>query len=115
MIFKPKQELIKVAGVSTETIFKCIFCKASIEINENLTSVKCSSCKKRQLKETVDETTKCEITGKKADDSTIMFTIPNDVLETLTGKIPNDDKENYLLGCTLQVVFATTIIMLLPN
>ena len=102
MIFKPKQDLIKVAGVGIQTVHKCMLCKASLELNESFKNFKCSSCNKRQLTEYVDTAIKCKVTGKKANGSSIVFTILNEVLESLTGKIPNDDKEG------LQVVFGNT-------
>ena len=65
MVFKPKQDLIKVAGVGIQTVHKCMLCKASLELNESLKSFKWSSCNKRQLTESVETAIKCKVTGKK--------------------------------------------------
>ena len=104
-VFKPKIEIVQVLGVTISTTFKCCFCKAQIDVNQEISTVKCATCHKRQLIELVDQSIKCEIKAKKTDDNTITFLIPSEIVQELTGDIPNDDKEIYLLRCKLRVSF----------
>lgn len=97
-IFKPRQETIEVYGVKIETVNKCCFCSSVLTINQNLSSIKCIKCAKRQLTECVIKATKCEITAKNKDSTTTTYSIPSDVLCDFTGpKMPNDDIEILLL------------------
>lgn len=106
---KTKIEKVKIIGVSIYTVSKCCFCNSIIQLNPSLTSVKCMKCHKRQLSEAVKKSTKCEINAKRADETVSNFFVPHEELVALTGDIPNDDKEMFILNCkTVEVQFASS-------
>lgn len=79
----PSKKTVKgqITGVSITSTQKCSFCKSLIVINQDLKSIKCTQCQKRQLILSVIKSTKCDITLK-TDEGTLDYQLPEKVLDT---------------------------------
>lgn len=87
-----------ISGVAIEMQYKCFFCKASVTVNEDIQSLKCPGCQKRQLVSTVTKHVKAEITLS-VNNSNETFILPKEVLETYTLGIEKlEDKELFILN-----------------
>jgi DNA-directed RNA polymerase subunit RPC12/RpoP len=87
----------KICGVDIQLQYKCFFCKANVTINEDIQSLKCPECLKRQLTSTVSKNVKTELSIV-IDNSTETFSLPQQVLDIYTlGVEKFEDKELFLL------------------
>ena len=87
-----------ISGATIEIQNKCFFCKNAVTINEDITSLKCNTCNKRQLVTTVLKEIKTEITVTTSNNNIETYNVPRDILDIFTLGISNyEDKELFLL------------------
>ena len=87
-----------ISSATIEIQNKCFFCKNAVTINEDIKSLKCQSCNKRQLVATVLKEVKTEITVTANNNNIETYNVPRDILDIFTLGISNyEDKELFLL------------------
>ena len=89
---------VTIMGINLSTDSVCVFCGNKIQINEDLSTVKCNTCNKRSLKQNVEKKTKCELSFTDGNDN-FDFILTSEALDNF---VPNhlttpEDKELFFL------------------